>query len=940
MLKVVRKLLTFILIAVTTISTIPLAAMASSTEWSQLGPSGAIINDLSISSDKTVFAATDTDGVYKLINGGSNFAQSGLSGKCVISITASPNYVADETIFAGTDKGIYVSTDKGATWNLSGLANNIIWDLAISPSFGSDHTVFAGTDSGLYRLTDNASGWSLVGPVDKADADINTIAISPAYSSDKTLFIATINKGFFKSVNQGDDDWQIIDESTGDESFLYLAISPDYETTQTIFADGLKSTNGGLSLESIGLDGLDITGLAISPSYGTDSTIFVGSLSKGVFVSKNGGASWKQLSSDITDADISAIALSPGFPQDGIVYIGTLGNGVFSYDTDTVPEIIGTDPVDAATGVPISKSVSVSFNRNIYEGPAFSQITLSTVGGSPVPSTIMTAGNVLTVKPISTLANSTGYSLTIPANAVEDAMGKILQSQHVVTFTTENAAPSGGGGGGGTQPTQDTSAPRVSATNPSDNATGVDVAADISVTFSEAINAGSNFNKIRVKDSDGNTVSAKRETSGKVLTINPNSSLSYGSQYTVTIPARSVKDKSDNDFASEYSFDFTTRSSNGAPVVRSTTPADGATNVDVNPTITITFDKNIKKGAMYDNISIKREGNHSEPHNSSYSNKELRLTPKSNLASGTLFTVTLPINSIKDTDDNSLHTRYTFSFRTRADSTAPAAPQNLKQTTNNNLIHLTWNKNSEADIDGYNVYRKIKGEASYKKLNSSLTKTISYTDKTGQLGLSYLYCVKAVDRSGNEGPASNDVEAALINVKGAVVFSDVPGSAWYTTYVNRLASLKILGGYSNGTFGPGKKITRAEFCKALVLAMGWQLHNPTTASFNDVPKGNWAYTYVETARYKGVIKDNHANKFRPNEFVTRAEIARMASAALNLSADSTALLDTKGHWARNQIGGCVKAGIISGYPNKTFKPDSPTTRAEACKIISIMMDKK
>ena len=87
----------------------------------------------------------------------------------------------------------------------------------------------------------------------------------------------------------------------------------------------------------------------------------------------------------------------------------------------------------------------------------------------------------------------------------------------------------------------------------------------------------------------------------------------------------------------------------------------------------------------------------------------------------------------------------------------PAAPQNLRAITVPGSVDLAWSPNSEQDLAGYNVYR---GEgASPTRLNQALLVIPLFRDSSVTAGTSYRYQVKAVDREGNEGPASEDAAA-------------------------------------------------------------------------------------------------------------------------------------------------------------------------------------
>jgi len=93
------------------------------------------------------------------------------------------------------------------------------------------------------------------------------------------------------------------------------------------------------------------------------------------------------------------------------------------------------------------------------------------------------------------------------------------------------------------------------------------------------------------------------------------------------------------------------------------------------------------------------------------------------------------------------------------DTVAPAAPTNLIAIGGNRRIYLDWDDNLEPDLQGYNVYRAESSGAPYYRRNSTVILQSQYVDEPVTNGFTYYYCVKAVDISGNESPASNEAWA-------------------------------------------------------------------------------------------------------------------------------------------------------------------------------------
>ncbi|MFA6991658.1 MAG: S-layer homology domain-containing protein, partial [Candidatus Gracilibacteria bacterium] len=108
-------------------------------------------------------------------------------------------------------------------------------------------------------------------------------------------------------------------------------------------------------------------------------------------------------------------------------------------------------------------------------------------------------------------------------------------------------------------------------------------------------------------------------------------------------------------------------------------------------------------------------------------------------------------------------------------------------------------------------------------------------------------------------------------------FTDVPKTAWSFQYVETAAAHQIVSGYATkpGYYGPGDPVTREQYAKMLVEAYGWDLLDPATPTFPDVPSTSWAYKYVETAYHWSVINGMSDGKFHPTDNIYRQDSALM-----------------------------------------------------------------
>jgi hypothetical protein len=114
---------------------------------------------------------------------------------------------------------------------------------------------------------------------------------------------------------------------------------------------------------------------------------------------------------------------------------------------------------------------------------------------------------------------------------------------------------------------------------------------------------------------------------------------------------------------------------------------------------------------------------------------------------------------------------------------------------------------------------------------------------------------------------------------GTAHFSDVAASDPFFAYVEAAYNHGLISGYGDGTFRPYTTVTRGQVAKMIVLAAGWTLVNPTTATFKDVAVGSSYYTYVETAYANKVISGYADGTFRPGAGATRGQIAQITMVA-------------------------------------------------------------
>ncbi|WP_083510348.1 Ig-like domain-containing protein [Pseudarthrobacter sulfonivorans] len=226
----------------------------------------------------------------------------------------------------------------------------------------------------------------------------------------------------------------------------------------------------------------------------------------------------------------------------------------------TAPTVTGTSPTDGATGVAVTANVTGTFSEAMNASTVTSSTFTLTgpTGTVQAAVTYSSAGNIATLNPNADLTANTTYTATIESgpNGVKDVAGNALATDKTWTFTT---APAGGG---------DTTPPTVTGTSPTDLATGVAVTANVTGTFSEAMNASTVTSSTFTLTGPGATpvpAAVTYSSAGNVATLNPNADLTANTTYTATIESGSagVKDVAGNALATDRTWTFTTASAGG-----------------------------------------------------------------------------------------------------------------------------------------------------------------------------------------------------------------------------------------------------------------------------------------------------------------------------------------------------------------------------------------
>lgn len=187
-----------------------------------------------------------------------------------------------------------------------------------------------------------------------------------------------------------------------------------------------------------------------------------------------------------------------------------------------------------------------------------------------------------------------------------------------------------------------------------------------------------------------------------------------------------------------------------------------------------------------------------------------------------------------------------------------------------------------------------------------------------------------------QGKVRSDETQVTVLTNGSI-FTDFTTSGWYFDAVNAAVEAGIFHGNGNGTFSPGKNITRAQFVMALANLDGADLSQYDGTSFTDLGGLNATMKKaVAWASENGYVSGVSPELFRPNSSITREQMCAIMAryAGLVPKEESVIFADDSAisGWARNDVYACRDAGLIDGVGENRFSPKGTATRAQACVV--------
>jgi hypothetical protein len=421
--------------------------------------------------------------------------------------------------------------------------------------------------------------------------------------------------------------------------------------------------------------------------------------------------------------------------------------------TGICPQVVSTNPLNAATGIGTNVVVKALFNE-VMNATSINRETFTLkLGTTQVAGFVTYTDTTAFFTPANRLAPNTSYTATVSAS-VKDSANNSMISDYVWSFTT-GAGP-------------DLTAPAVTATDPANAATGVALNKKISATFSEAMDSLSVVTGFALVNTTlgGTAIAGTVAYSGITAVFTPVVALLPNTTYTGTI-STVAKDAAGNALAGNYTWNFTTGAISDiiAPVVASTVPANAATGVAFNAKVAATFSEAMDPVTITGTSFTVKQGTTAVTGTVTYSGMIATFSPAANLLPGTVYTGTITTGA-KDLAGNALVANYTWNFTTGtvADIIAPTV---TVTSPLNNATAVALNKQVTATFS--------------EAMNPLTISTVSFVVKQGAVPV--LGTVTYLGTTATFSPLVNLSPSTIYTATITTEAKDLAGNAIATNYV-------------------------------------------------------------------------------------------------------------------------------------------------------------
>lgn len=194
----------------------------------------------------------------------------------------------------------------------------------------------------------------------------------------------------------------------------------------------------------------------------------------------------------------------------------------------------------------------------------------------------------------------------------------------------------------------------------------------------------------------------------------------------------------------------------------------------------------------------------------------------------------------------------------------------------------------------------------------------------------YINLMENISNNGGDDDDDDDEE---------IITEPIPEAA-----LNKKDHIQYIQGYPNNTVRPEGLITREEVAAVFyrLLEAGYRSSIWTIdENFPDVDSNRWSIRHIATLANGKIINGYPDSNFKPGNFITRAELATIASKFDKLTPSHINMFsDIKAHWANKYISSAATKGWVNGYPDGTFKPDQYVTRAEFVTLVNNVLERR
>lgn len=313
------------------------------------------------------------------------------------------------------------------------------------------------------------------------------------------------------------------------------------------------------------------------------------------------------------------------------------------------PIVNATSPVDGAFSVPLSKTITATFNKEMNPATITAASYKVTADGVPIAGTISYTGLVASFDPTASLLANTIYTATI-TTLVKDEAGNALQTNYVWMFTTGIS-------------------PFVMATSPINEAVNVALNETVTATFNKPMNPSTINTNSFILTQAGTTVAGSVTYTGVVGTFTPSIPLTATIIYTATITTI-AEDISGNPVLVDYTWTFTTDT---APTITSTNPVDNAIEVPLNKMISATFSVPMNSATFTASSFTVKQANTTVAGVISYTNNTVTFVPALPLIENKVYTCTIT-TAVKNTIGTNMASNYIWDFTTIVPVVVPPPP--------------------------------------------------------------------------------------------------------------------------------------------------------------------------------------------------------------------------------------------------------------------------